>query len=146
VAIEAFVAAARRFVRFVEDSEALSREAFVRDAQSSMLDLYTTAMLLDPGQPTDDPEPPSSMTTDEWWNLFQRLQRQLEPLDSVVDGSLSDDIADVYRDLRNGFLSYDSGDVDEAVWSWRTEFESHWGRHAAHAIYVLQVLRSEHVS
>jgi hypothetical protein len=86
------------------------------------------------------------MTTDEWWILFQRLQRQLEHFDSVVDGSLSDDIADVYRDLRNGFLSYDSGDVDEAVWNWRTEFESHWGRHAAHAIYALQALRSKYVS
>jgi Domain of unknown function (DUF5063) len=146
VAIEAFVAAARRFVRFVEDSEALSREAFFRNAQTSMLDLYTTAMSLDHGQPTDDADPPSSTTTDEWRILFQRLQRQLEPFDSVVDGSLSDDIADVYRDLRNGFLSYDSGDVDDAVWKWRTEFESHWGRHAAHAIYALQVLRSEYVS
>ena len=146
MAIEAFVAAARRFVRFVEDSEALSREAFFRNAQTSMLDLYTTAMSLDHGQPTDDADPPSSTTTDEWRILFQRLQRQLEPFDSVVDGSLSDDIADVYRDLRNGFLSYDSGDVDDAVWNWRTEFESHWGRHAAHAIYALQVLRSEYVS
>ena len=86
------------------------------------------------------------MTTDEWWILFQRLQRQLESFDSVVDGSLSDDIADVYRDLRNGFLPYDSGDAGEAVWTWRTEFESHWGRHAAHAIYALQVLRSEYVN
>jgi hypothetical protein len=146
VAIEAFVAAARRFVQFVEDSEALSREAFVRDAQSSLLDLYTSGMSLDHGQPTDGAEPPKSMTTDEWWTLFQRLQRQLGSFDSVVDGSLSDDFADIYRDLRDGLLPYDSGDLGEAVWTWRTEFESHWGRHAAHAIYALQVLRSEYVS
>jgi hypothetical protein len=146
VTVQAFAAAARRFVQFVEHSETLDSEAFVRDVQPLVLDVYMGAMSLDRGDPVDDAEPPASMSTDEWWTLFQRLQRQLADFDSVVDGSLSDDIADVYRDLRDGLIPYDAGDAGEAVWSWRTEFEGHWGRHAAHAIYALQILRSEYVT
>ena len=86
------------------------------------------------------------MTTDQWWSLFQRLHHQLGSFDSVVEGSLSDDIADIYRDLRDGFVPHASGDLGEAVWNWRTDFDSHWARHAAHALYALQVLRSEYVS
>jgi hypothetical protein len=144
--VDGFVAAARRFVQFVEESAILSRDSFVVEVQSRLLDVYTGAMSLDSGVAAEDAEPPSSMTTDEWWSLFQRLQGQLGTFDSVVDGSLADDIADVYRDLRDGFAAYGSFGLDEAVWNWRTEFDSHWGRHAAHAIFALQVLRSEYVS
>jgi hypothetical protein len=144
--VDSFVAAARRFVEFVEESEAHSPEPFVREIQPRLLDVYANGISLHSGEPTDDAEPPTSITTDEWWSLFRRLQRQLGPFDSVVEGSLADDIADIYRDLRDGFVAYDSGDVGEAVWNWRTEFDSHWGRHAARAIYALQVLRSEFVN
>jgi hypothetical protein len=146
VAVDAFVAAARLFVEFVEDSDALTPEVFVVEAHSRLLQVYTGAMSLDPGVAPDDVDPPSSMTTEEWWSLFERLQRQLGAFDSVVDGSLADDIADIYRDLRDGFVAYDSGDLGGAVWDWRVEFDSHWARHAAHAIFALQVLRSEYVS
>jgi hypothetical protein len=145
-ATDAFVAAAKQFVRFVDESEDLGRDAFVRDVQPILLDVYVTGMSLDRGDPTDELEPPSSMTTDEWWSLFQRLQRQLGSFDSVVDGSLSDDIADVYRNLLDGFVPFESGDPGEAVWHWRFLFDSHWGRHAARGIYALEVLRSEYVS
>lgn len=144
--VEAFAEAARRFVTFVEESAVLSAEAFVRDVQPKLIDVYARGMALDHRDPTEDGDPPTSMTTDEWWVVYQRLQRQLGSFDSVVDGSLSDDIADIYRDLRDGFLPYDAGDTDEAIWNWRTEFETHWGRHAAHAIYALHVLRSEYVT
>jgi len=146
VTTEAFAAIARQFVQFVENSDALGREEFVREVQPLVLDVYTSAISLDGGDPAGDAEPPASMSTDEWWTLFQRLQRQLADFDSVVDGSLSDDIADIYRDLRDGLIPYDAGDSGEAAWNWRTDFESHWGRHAAHAIYALQVLRSEYVT
>jgi hypothetical protein len=146
VTVEAFAAAATRFIQFVEHSETLDSEAFVRNVQPLVVDVYSGAMSLDGGEPADDAEPPASMSTEEWLTLFQRLQRQLAAFDAVVDGSLSDDIADIYRDLRDGLITYDAGATGEAVWKWRTEFESHWGQHAAHAIYALQVLRSEYVT
>jgi hypothetical protein len=143
---EVFAATARRFIQLVENSEPLGREGFVREVQPLVLDLYVSAISLDGGDPADDTEPPASISADDWWTLFQRLQRQLGDFDSVAGGSLSDDIADIYRDLRDGLIPYDAGDTGEALWNWRTDFESHWGRHAAHAIYALQILRSEYVT
>lgn len=123
--VEAFAASARRFVQFVENSESLGREAFVCEVQPLVLDVYTGAISLGGGYPVDEADPPASMSTDEWWALFQRLQRQLADFDSVVEGSLRDDIADIYRDLRDGLIPYDASRSDEAVWNWRTDFESH---------------------
>ena len=141
-----FVVAAGRFIRFVDDSDALAREAFVREIQPIVLDVYAAGIVLEHDYSGDELEPSERMTADEWWSLYRRLQRQLGNFDSIVDGSLSDDIADIYRDLIAGFVPFDSGDVGEAVWEWRFGFDSHWGRHAAHAVYALHVLRSEYLS
>jgi hypothetical protein len=55
---------------------------------------------------------------------------------------ITDDIGDIYRDLRRGLYQADSGRPDEAVWEWRFSFETHWGSHVTNAIRVMQ--RMEH--
>ena len=144
--VDAFVDAARRFNALLDDPEALGRDAFIREVQPRLADVYAAALSLSGGDPAEDSETPTFMTRDEWWSLFQRLQRQLGEYDSVVDGSPADDLADIYLDLGRGLVLYDSGNPAEAVWHWRSAFDSHWGRHAAQAIFALQVLRSESVA
>ncbi len=50
-----------------------------------------------------------------------------------VQGALSDDLADIYLDLLDGFRYYEAGHVREAAWHWRFTYYSHWGRHLGHA-------------
>ncbi len=57
--------------------------------------------------------------------------------DESVVGDLADDLADMYRDIKDGLRLYDHGHIAEAVWSWRNSFQTHWGRHATNALYVL---------
>lgn len=61
--------------------------------------------------------------------------------DPVV-GSLADDLADIWRDLRPGLDAMDAvqsaaADPETILWHWRWTFAYHWGRHAAAAIRVL---------
>jgi len=67
-----------------------------------------------------------------------------EEAPSPVVGSLSDDLSDIWRDLKEGLLQLDLGTesaVVDAVWAWRFGLEFHWGsHHSAHAIDALHAL------
>ena len=52
-------------------------------------------------------------------------------------GDLSDDVADVFRDLSEGLSLYTKGHLAEAEWSLRFSYDSHWGKHAREACKVL---------
>jgi hypothetical protein len=57
--------------------------------------------------------------------------------DAAIPGSLADDVADVYRDLKKGLRSKGSGPVENTIWEWRFGFYFHWGQHAIDALRVL---------
>jgi hypothetical protein len=57
--------------------------------------------------------------------------------DEHVTGDLADDLADIYRDLKEGLSLYDLGHRKEAVWDWKSNFYMHWGRHASSALHAL---------
>jgi hypothetical protein len=65
----------------------------------------------------------------------------------VVIGSLAGDLGDIYRDLKEGLLAWDTADPRaqrDAVWQWRFGLQSHWGRHLAAALRVIHFLRHVH--
>tara|TARA_R110001592_G_scaffold3525_25_gene20100 strand:+ start:12747 stop:13229 length:483 start_codon:yes stop_codon:yes gene_type:complete len=59
-------------------------------------------------------------------------------------GDLADDLADIYRDLKEGLALYDDGHVSNAFWQWRYSFSIHWGRHAANALSALHAYANDH--
>lgn len=88
---------------------------------------------------------------DEWHRLFRSLRRKLGTCDQYwkffnpfvkdkpVLGSLADDLADIYGDIRPGLQLYKHGSSDAkrtAIWNWRFHI-SHWGRHATGALRAL---------
>lgn len=153
MSVEAFVRIGRRFVEFVDSSDDLSAGDFLRELQPLLVNLYATGLALGSGDPDDTADLPDSLTGDDWQALYRRLGAQLRGYDDYafvfephelsatpVVGSLSDDVADIYLELRNGFTLFDEGKPGEAAWEWRFGFDNHWGRHAAHAIYALHTL------
>ena len=89
---------------------------------------------------------------DDEWNAVQVTAAARLPLDwyaVVCDpltvppeveagiGSLSDDIADIYRDVVVGLREYDAGRREPAVWQWKFWLARHWGQHATEAIAAL---------
>ena len=120
-----------------------------------MLHLYDRALLLPDTEPTTT-EPLDRIAHPDWAAIrkgaSRRLQRDyywqiFEPLEAdrpdAIAGSLSDDLADIWRDLKVGLLEMDdSADAKSpnAVWHWRFSFDSHWAHHAAGAIGALNAL------
>lgn len=52
-------------------------------------------------------------------------------------GDITDDLSDIYIDLKEPLVLYQQGHVKEAVWSWRLMFYSYWGHHAVGGLKAL---------
>jgi hypothetical protein len=73
------------------------------------------------------------------WDLYHQVFDPTEDSEAIL-GSLADDMADIYRDLKNGlvFRETHQGLPDEdAIWTWRLLFYSHWGQHALDALLTI---------
>lgn len=76
----------------------------------------------------------SELPIDGYWFIFEpRTDSPEEP----VFGTLSDDLGDIYRDVKEGLLLFELGKIDDAIWEWRFGFDTHWGRHLTRALYVI---------
>jgi hypothetical protein len=152
--IATFRVLAERYCAFIESCDSLRRGEFVWQLAEHLIGLYAAGMRLPFPSGDDDFDSPSAMTHEEWQELFQRLSRKLGDVDcysvmfdpyesgsTPVTGSLADDAADVYRDLKSGLAVIGvGGGLDNAVWEWRFGFDNHWGKHAAEALYALHSL------
>jgi hypothetical protein len=70
--------------------------------------------------------------------IFHPLAIAESPEEPVI-GDIADDLMDIYIDLKEGILLYESGKPVAAVFQWRTAFGFHWGRHATSALRVLHI-------
>jgi hypothetical protein len=70
-------------------------------------------------------------------NVFEPFQDH-----ESVTTTLSDDLEDIYCDLKRGLLEmeHSAGVSANIVWDWKFSLESHWGRHAVSAIGALHCL------
>jgi hypothetical protein len=68
-----------------------------------------------------------------YWKIFEPFKDGETP----VYCELADDLADIYRDIKEGLILYDQGKMDEAAWEWRFNFEIHWGKHLVGAQYAI---------
>jgi len=140
----------------MEDNGAPNSWVFAKECLQSVLRLYDQALSL-PGTHSEmwlD----ESITHEDWKEIMMRIGRRLggdyywhvEPVEpreadppQPTLGSLSDDLADIWRELKEGLLALESDpsvDINDVVWHWRYSFEIHWARHAAGAIGALNTL------
>lgn len=72
-----------------------------------------------------------------YWDIFDPLDLEVgEP----VFNSLQDDLHDIYRDLKLGLILFEKGQIQNAIWQWKFNFEIHWGAHAVGALRALYFL------
>jgi uncharacterized protein DUF5063 len=140
---------ARRFCDFCERETSEGREAFVAELERHLVTLYGAALELIPADPPEEDAPP--VAHEEWRAVYDRVAARLgapgaywlvyDPFveEAPVLSQLADDVADIYRDIRAGLALLDRRPAEAPSWEWRSTFDSHWGRHAASAIYALHM-------
>ena len=152
--ISTFARAAREYCALVERESSGTSWEFAADCLASLLRLHLHALALPNAKPSTDEvldrvddiareqvlKNLTRLKRDLYWSVFEPIEGE-KPEPGV--GSLSDDLADIWRDVKPGLLAIEnggSGALDGAVWHWRFSFETHWGRHSAEAISGLHAL------
>lgn len=150
-----FVAAANEFCRYTEMAADLKGEELLKILQRILPFMYIKASLLPQLEPYFE-EGNEKFVTEADWNRINSILIQkfgsadeyLEVFDakaSETDGpvvaTISENIADIYQDIKDFLLLYQTGTAEvmnDAVWECRMNFENFWGQK------LVNVLRAIH--
>jgi hypothetical protein len=139
--IEQFADVARRYCAWVESTPA-EPSLEMRRAQEFLAELHLAAVNLPRVEPENDVEGEeissyemickrfASLPVYGYWDVFDVLNPEAE---EPVFGTLTDDLADIYSDVKRGLSLFDAGYKIEAIWEWRFNFYIHWGVHLTSA-------------
>jgi hypothetical protein len=148
-----FGVVAKRFRSVVDSASSMDRIEFAAQIYRILPKLIDEAISLPDVESSDSDHKKSSINIrfQEWDRLYNSLKEKLgdwNPYHQVFDptqdseaifGSLADDIADIYGDLKKGlvFIETRQSQPDDAIWTWRVLFYSHWGQHAMNALQAI---------
>jgi hypothetical protein len=159
--IQQFADAAGRFCSLVQQPSAFGPRTFALRCAELLAALYQRALALPDVELSDaDGVPRGAVSHEHWQAIYRGVSESLGETDLywlVSDPfnhgdhepdatTLSDDLADIYRDLMEGLVTYRGGSeqaVSVATWNWKFGFQRHWGRHLVHALSVLHVALSD---
>ncbi|MDQ3713827.1 MAG: DUF5063 domain-containing protein [Acidobacteriota bacterium] len=145
--VEHFAEIVRRYCAWAETSS-VDVNADMQTAQRLLAELHLAVLDLPDDEFEDDVEL-EDITAEQWKTVRERFANlQAEGYWTVFDPTkdqenetvfalLSDDLADIYRDIKYGLLVFDTGHIAEATWEWKFNFKIHWGRHLLDAQKVI---------
>jgi hypothetical protein len=146
----AFVNTAEAFCAHIEEAPSCERPVFVRLCFSLISKLLSEAMelpeverKLDAGSVSDERYNEiaqfvkAKFIDDDYYTMmFDPYEIAAEP----VVGSLSDDLADIWRGIKSGLEALNKGGLEDAVAQWRSSFAEQWGDQATQVLRPLSAL------
>ena len=153
--VEMFVFNGNCFCELVENYQDIDLTEFLQKMYKAIISLISSA--------PDLPDINISQNYDKkisyasWRRLYKELKEyfsdyntyleMFDPYDfnekEPVSGSLADDISSIYRDIKPGLKNWLKSGASERrniVWSWKLDFELHWGEHATSILRALYYL------
>ena len=148
---------AARYCELIENPDQLTRAALAHELVAALSSLVSAAARLPDVEPSsvELPDAPSQEDTrerfaavqhalGEWDAYWTSLGPSGDGADEAAMLPLSDDLVDVWRDVKRGLLALDAGcRVDDVLWEWRFAYWTHWGRHATEALRALHARVAE---
>jgi hypothetical protein len=152
-----FVATAKEFCDLVESPDKGDRRTFLSKLQKALPLIYLTGCSL-PDVESNATGTIAEVVAEEDYNLLHVAIRQLmgaddeylevfdenmQYSDAPVIASISENVCDIYQDLKNFISSYQQGThgtMQEALWQLNASFELYWGR------TCVNVLRAVHAA
>lgn len=153
-----FVTVANEFCSFIEAVDDFSRKDFLTRLQKLFPLLYLKASLL----PEPDTELPDEIaekfvTEDDYNFILNKLTAKFGQFDSYqeiydssfqysqipIEGSISENITDIYQDLKDFIFCYRIGTVEvmnDGLNECKTNFEEYWGQRLVNGFRVIHHL------
>jgi hypothetical protein len=148
--LQRFRAAATRFIETVDSARHLELDSFLAAMNQCLVELYGSALSLpivvsettgteNTAFPTESSEQLRRFlrekigAVDDYWQIFDVTAKG-----GPVQGSLANDISEIYFDLKRNLRFEDQGlRWSDLLWELRFDFTSHWGRHVLAALTAI---------
>lgn len=149
-----FVAVANEFCKYMDHAGEINGDEMLRIMQRILPLLYLKASLLPGLEPYFEDGNEKFVTEEVWFRIhniliekFGTANDYLEVFDEKVnetDGpivsSLAENMADIYQDLKDFLLLYQTGTqevMNDAVWECRMNFENYWGQKLTNSLRAI---------
>ncbi|MEN8227242.1 MAG: DUF5063 domain-containing protein [Bacteroidota bacterium] len=152
-----FVTISNACCQFLEQLKGVDGKAFIEQSVQHLSGVYAAVVKLDETDPQIESAGESTVTEQEWSALFQRIAmllgahndivRQVEDEEfdrsDLVNHTISEDMADVYQELRDFTTIYSRGMeelMNDAAWELKERFAEHWGKKLLRSLMALHDL------
>jgi hypothetical protein len=149
-----FVAAANEFCKYAEHASEIKGEEMLKILQRILPYLYLKASLLPSLEPFFEDGNEKFVTEDDWFRIHDRFREKfgtandylevfdekMKDSDVPVVSSLAENMADIYQDLKDFLLLYQTGTpevMNDAVWESRLNFENYWGQKLTNSLRAI---------
>jgi len=140
-----FVAAANEFCKYAEHADEVKGSEMLRILQRILPFLYLKASLLPVFEPFFEEGNEKFVTEADWNAISGAFKKQfgtaddylevfddkLNESETPVPASLAENMADIYQDIKNFLLLYQTGTnevMNDALWECKMNFENIWGQ------------------
>ncbi len=152
-----FVTSANAYCRLLEKPEGVDGKAFINQSVKRLSGVYATILKIAATEPVIDSQPESTVSEQDWSMVYQRISLFLGPHNEtlraadedefdrsdLVAHTVSEDMADVYQELRDFTTIYSRGMeelINDASWELNERFGEHWGEKLLRALTTLHNL------
>lgn len=149
-----FVAVANEFCKYAERASGLKGDELLKILQRILPLMYIKASLLPSLDPFFEDGNEKFVTESEWISVNDILREKfgtandyLEVFDEKISdtegpvlSSISENIADIYQDIKDFLLLYQTGTsevMNDAIWECRMNFENFWGQKLVNAMRAI---------
>lgn len=147
-----FLAVAHKYCLFIEEIDKQSKELVLDYLHKALSLLYVRGSVLPEIEPEEAEMIEKFVTEEQWQVVFNDLRNKFgdadeywfvendNPHHDLIKGSLSDNLADIYQDMKDFVILYQKPFRDAkvaAVWEIRQLFRSHWGFRVVNALKVI---------
>jgi hypothetical protein len=149
-----FVAAANEFCKYAEHAGEIKGDEMLKILQRLLPYLYIKASLLPSLEPFFEDGNEKFVTEADWFRIHDVLRdkfgtaddylevfdEKINESDSPVISSISENMADIYQDLKDFLLLYQTGTkevMNDAVWECRLNFENFWGQKLTNSLRAI---------
>jgi hypothetical protein len=155
-----FVKAANAYCAFLEELKGTEGRPFITDLVRHLSGVYATFISTGETEPVFETPSEPTVSEQEWSALFQKVAMILGPYNDIlriakeeefdrselVNHTISEDVADLYQELRDFTIIYSRGIeelMNDSAWELRERFTEHWG---AKLLRALQALHERYVN
>jgi hypothetical protein len=140
-----FVAVANEFCKYTEHASELKGDELLKILQRILPLMYLKGSLLPQLDPYFEDGNEKFVTESDWSRIQETLKEKfgtandyqevfdekINDLEGPVVSCISENMADIYQDIKDFLLLYQTGTVEvmnDAVWECRMNFENFWGQ------------------